>query len=202
MDAHHKIAVDSYYYSDWCYTVGIIFDDYQQEEPTKIISCYTRQYKQYNAGMFHQRELPGILKLLKQVDLSEFDTIIVDANVFIYKNNTTHDGLGKHLYDAIYKLCEGINIIGVCKSLYGDDEAYVKVFRGRSKKPLYITSYNIDTNVCAEYIKHMKGSHRIPRLLKILDDETKKFKANPIDIKGTCPIVKKRRHCSSYNKMH
>jgi deoxyribonuclease V len=201
-EPQHKLAVDSYYYNDWCYTVGIIFDDWQQSEPIETISCYTRTYKQYNPGNFHWRELPGIIKLLKQVDITHIDTIIVDANVFIYRNNTVSDGLGKHLYDAIYKRREDIKIIGICKSLCGDNEAYVKVFRGHSKKPLYITSYNIDTAQCAEYVKNMKGAHRIPKLLKMLDNETKKFKDNPLDTKDTCPVLKKRKHSSSYNKMH
>lgn len=192
-----KIAVDSYYYSDVdCYTVGIIFNDWTDYEPTNIIDCHTKNFERYIPGQFYKRELPGILALIKQIDLSEFDTIIIDGYVWLNGNdNKLHEGLGKKLYNALYKFNPNITVVGIAKTLFGSSGRYLEVHRGHSKQPLYIT-YQTPNNKCLDDIyscvKHMKGKYRIPKLLKILDKETKKYKDEPIEYKDKKEFLKKR----------
>lgn len=189
-----KLAVDSYYYSDVdCYTVGIIFNEWQDYDVENIIDCHTKNFEKYIPGQFYKRELPGILQLLKQIDLTEFDTIIVDGYVWLNdNNNNTHEGLGKKLYDKICLNYPNINVIGIAKSLFGNKSKYTTVFRGHSKNPLYITSSDNSDNAYADYVKKMKGKYRIPKLLKLLDKETKKYKDNPIEFKDIKEHLKKR----------
>ncbi|MEL6720525.1 MAG: hypothetical protein AAFP82_17595 [Bacteroidota bacterium] len=76
-----------------------------------------------------------------------------------------------YLYEV---LLEKIPIIGVAKKAFKDNEKLVrKILRGESKKPLYVSSVDIDVDLAANYIQNMAGEYRIPNLLKILDQRTK-----------------------------
>ena len=75
-----------------------------------------------------------------------------------------------HLYNS---LAGKMPIIGVAKTYFHENSA-VEVFRGTSKKPLYITSVGMETSEAAMYIRNMHGDFRMPKLLKLLDIETRK----------------------------
>jgi deoxyribonuclease V len=74
-------------------------------------------------------------------------------------------GLGKHLFEFF---AGRTRVIGVAKSQYRDSFG-VEVFRGESKRPLYVTSAGVDPYTAAGRIKVMHGSHRVPALLKRVD---------------------------------
>lgn len=74
-------------------------------------------------------------------------------------------GLGRHLWRT---LGEKVIVIGVAKTFFKGTET-VKVFRGRSRRPLYITSAGIDTFEAASLIEKMPGNFRIPDMLKLVD---------------------------------
>lgn len=48
------------------------------------------------------------------------------------------------------------------------------MYRGKSKNPLYITTVGVDRIATAQLVQEMKGAYRMPDLLRILDQETKK----------------------------
>jgi deoxyinosine 3'endonuclease (endonuclease V) len=175
-----KIAIDSYYQDESiCKTVGVIFNSWTDTEPEKEIECLTSNFEPYIPGEFYKRELPGILELLKQVNLEEFDTIIVDSFLELIdkESNTRKPGLGLHLADNLAKtgqLHKGLNIIGVAKSKFGKTgKISTAIYRGESKKPLWIQSLNKSNLDAGELIKNMAGPYRLPALLKILDKRTK-----------------------------
>ena len=161
-----KLAVDSYYYNDSdCYTVGVIFNSWTDKKPEKIVSCHTSKFGPYIPGQFWIRELPGIKSLLGKLDMTEFDTIVVDGFVNFGKD---HPGLGEHLHEL---LGDSIQVVGIAKSKFTGCEKFSKpVFRGKATNPLWVQG--IDPDV----IKNMSGNYKIPDLLKILDKETKKYR--------------------------
>ena len=62
----------------------------------------------------------------------------------------------------------------MAKSYFHQNEKLtVEVLRGKSKKPLFVTSVGMETAVAAEKINTMAGEFRIPALLKELDRLTK-----------------------------
>lgn len=165
-----KLAIDVYYYPNRAKVVGILFKNWDQPIPNDLITTYIYEVSEYESGMFYKRELSCILELLKQINLKDMSQIIVDG--FVYLDDTHRPGLGKYLFDALE---EKIPIIGVAKNPFSTVKSIVQeITRGESKKPLYISSIGISLNEASQCIQNMHGNFRIPTLLKLLDQETRK----------------------------
>jgi deoxyribonuclease V len=60
-------------------------------------------------------------------------------------------------------------VIGVTKSCFcGIGERYA-VFRGSSRRPLYVTAVGMDLEKAKDCILRMHGNFRIPSILKLAD---------------------------------
>lgn len=162
------LAFDTYYFENKGKTVCIAFDR-NENENIKVYSETLENIEAYTSGEFYKRELPCILSLLKQIDCSNVELIIVDG--FVYLDDNLKLGLGGYLYR---ELNSNIPVIGVAKTNFATLEKLKEtVFRGKSVKPLYITSIGIDLDKAANLIKNMQADYRIPTLLKKLDTLTK-----------------------------
>ena len=64
--------------------------------------------------------------------------IVIDG--YVYLDGNKKAGLGKHLYDALQ---ERSIVIGVAKSGFKDIPGETEIFRGGSKRALYVTSAGI-----------------------------------------------------------
>ena len=164
-----KIAIDTYYYKDRAKTVGIVFNEWEDEVPEKVLISWlsSDKYGPYIPGEFYKRELPCIMHLLEQVPDIRLEQEL-DKEHPDFRNNHPTDPM------KIY----GPAIIGVAKTSFkgcDSDHGIAKVYRGEAKNPLYVctTWFNMSANEAAERIKSMHGNYRIPTLLKILDKETK-----------------------------
>jgi deoxyribonuclease V len=115
----------------------------------------------YVPGAFYQRELPHLLGVLALVP-PPIDAVIVDGYVWLEPGKP---GLGARLYEA---LGGATPVIGVAKTRYASATA-VEVLRGDSARPLYVTAAGIDATDAAAHLASMAGSHRIPTLLKRVD---------------------------------
>ncbi len=159
------LAFDTYYFEDKAKTVAIEFSDWTAESVTQVYEETITGIDEYTPGEFYKRELPCILSLLKQIDLSTCKTIIVDG--FVVLDDENKIGLGGYLYN---RLNNEIPIIGVAKNDFIKIQTNKRaVYRGESKKPLFITAKGIDLDVAANCIKHMHGPYRFPDLLKQVD---------------------------------
>ncbi len=143
------LAVDVYYTVMKAKSVGVLFENWSDTKPIEIITSYTENPLEYEPGYFYKRELPCILELLKHTDLSKIDIIVVDGYVFL--GNKRKPGLGHYLYTSL----EGkIPVIGVAKTAFHNNEACVQeIYRGKSGKPLYISSIGIGLQNATECIK-------------------------------------------------
>jgi len=154
-------AFDVYYLENGCASAAaVLFSNYSDAEPTTVYTQFMSGAADYLPGEFYRRELPCILKLIEQIN-ENLDELIIDGYVMLWEK----PGLGQHLYNS---LNGKIPVIGIAKSKFKGSKG-VKVFRGNSKKPLYITSAGIDLQEACERIKTMHGDHRIPTLLKRVD---------------------------------
>lgn len=159
------IAFDTHYYDDKAKTVAVQFEHWADEVPTRVYSEIITGIAAYESGSFYKRELPCIVSLLKQVDLTTIDIIIIDG--FVVLDDEGALGLGGYLYEALDKQ---IPIIGVAKNNFAKiDTLKIPVLRGDSKKPLYITAKGISLQKAASYIQEMHGDYRFPTLLKEVD---------------------------------
>lgn len=162
-------AFDTYYYGNKAKTVALAFDSWYSSQPLEIYSEILEDVAEYTPGEFYKRELPCILSLLKQIDPTLIELIIVDSFVFLDDHEAL--GLGGHLY---HSLSGSIPVIGVAKTNFATiDQKKAMVLRGESKVPLYVTAIGTDLSEAAENIRNMHGTFRIPTLLKRLDDFTK-----------------------------
>jgi deoxyribonuclease V len=163
------LAFDTYYYDDQAKTVCITFKNWADTLPDNTYIDITDNVAEYEPGAFYKRELPCILNTLKKIDLSQVDIIIIDGFVFLDDDNKP--GLGNYLYKALEKK---IPVIGVAKTNFAQIHKNKRaLLRGKSVKPLFITSIGIDLDLATEKIKTMHGEYRIPDLLKDLDRLTK-----------------------------
>jgi len=162
------LAIDVYYYDSTAKVVGVLFNEFNEEEQEFYVE-YTENAGEYIPGEFYKRELPCILKILKRVDLKRVFMIIVDGHVYI--DNDENYGLGGKLWEHL----DGeIPVIGVAKTRFvGNMDTVKEVCRGESKNPLYVSSIGMDEGEAAYIITNMKGDHRIPDMLKLLDQKTK-----------------------------
>ena len=139
---------------------GLLFNNFEDISYSRKIELIVKDILPYESGSFYKRELPCILALLKEVS-ENLDFIIVDGYVFLDNNL---DGLGAHLFKEV-----NIPIIGVAKNAYKGISEDKLIFRGISKKPLYITSIGIDLSCAKTAIQSMAGNYRLPTLLKDVD---------------------------------
>ena len=159
------LAFDTHYFDDKAKTVAVQFKDWRGEVPCQVYSEILSDIQPYESGEFYKRELPCILSLLRQVDLTFIDTIVVDG--FVVLDDKGALGLGGYLYDA---LDQKIPVIGVAKNNFARiDTLKIPIQRGDSKKSLYITAKGISLQQAASYIQNMHGEFRFPTLLKEVD---------------------------------
>lgn len=162
------LAVDVNYKTNYAKSVGVLFN-WRDSKPNQIISQNIDSVKEYIPGEFYKRELPCILNLLNQIDISSLECIIVDG--YVYTTNEKAFGLGAHLY---YALKKKVPIIGLAKKPFFKIEKTCRpIFRGESKKALFISTIDYNEELAFERILGMAGKNRIPIILKHLDSLTK-----------------------------
>jgi len=159
------LAFDTYYAEQSAKTVAVQFEDWTNEDASHVYEETLTDIEDYESGQFYKRELPCILSLLKQIDLSTCDAIIIDG--FVVLDDEGAKGLGGYLYEA---LDQNVPIIGVAKNDFIKlDSLKRAVYRGESNKPLFVTAQGVDLEKAAQCLQHMHGDYRIPTLLKLVD---------------------------------
>jgi deoxyribonuclease V len=157
------LSVDVDYRDTGAFVAGISFHDWEDEKESGIFSSTLKNIDEYLPGQFYRRELPCILKLLEEHGIVP-DTIVIDG--FVYLDGKHEPGLGRHLYDA---LNGKVNVVGVAKRPFKGIPAECELLRGKSKKPLYVTSSGMPLETAKALIKSMHGTFRVPDLLKKTD---------------------------------
>ncbi|MBN2297813.1 MAG: endonuclease V [Deltaproteobacteria bacterium] len=160
------VAVDTAYSADKAVTAGVLVHVWDQALPEDAFISETAAASEYISGQFYKRELPCILNFLKEVSWRP-DIIIIDGYVFLAENTK---GLGQHLYEEMEKT---IPVIGVAKRPFAGNTTALPVYRGLSKRPLYVTAAGISLLEAAQHIKSMYGNYRIPVILKAVDNLSK-----------------------------
>lgn len=160
-----KAAIDVYYERDKSIAGCVVFKDWQDSCPIETKRIVLPSAKEYRPGEFYVRELPCILSILKSIDYV-FDTIIIDGFVHLKKGK----GLGTHLFES---LPYPSSVIGVAKNPLKIADKYITIMRGKSKRPLFVSSIGCSLEYAAKSIVSMHGHHRIPTLLKLADTITR-----------------------------
>jgi len=149
---------------------AVFFENWTSKEEHFYLQQYVTGHTQippYVPGNFKERELPLLLTFIegsqqKRKDLWEkVDTIIIDGYVDLGRD----PGLGRHLYN---ELKGKYLVVGVAKKPYKEANNAIKVFRGKSKTPLYVTATH-DPLGAASCMYALEGNYRLPTFLKLAD---------------------------------
>lgn len=124
----------------------------------------------YRAGEFYLRELPCLLAVL--ADIPKIDTVLIDG--FVTLGAERRDGLGAHLYRA---LGSRVPVIGIAKTPFRDMPTGLEVYRGHSRRPLYVTSRGMDEAGAQNFVQNMHGTHRLPTMLVAADRACREARA-------------------------
>jgi len=157
------LAIDVHYHADSASAAGISFESWTDGMPTNAFTASIRDIADYEPGQFYKRELPCMLALLNVVDIP-IDLLVIDG--YVYLSDNQQPGLGHYLYSALE---EQIPVIGVAKNAFRQMTTCGMAYRGKSSKPLYVTSVGIELAVATDLIQQMHGPYRIPTLLKMAD---------------------------------
>ena len=156
--------IDVYYRKDMAQSVCVVINDWSDDVPFKVYSLKQNVRQPYIPGEFYRRELPVIMNILKLVR-ERIEYILIDGYVWLNAEKT-QKGLGAFLYS---KLKNTVPIIGVAKNSFQNNKSAVILYRGASKRPLFITSIGINQDNASNLIKKMHGENRIPTIIKLTD---------------------------------
>ena len=158
------LAVDVHYHGDGrAVAAGVAFADWRSDviDRTEVVRLGSAQ--PYEPGNFAKRELPHVLELLDRFSKVPA-TIIIDGYVTLGVDQ--RDGLGARLFSALQGQ---VPVIGVAKSRFVGTPTETEVLRGKSKRPLYVTSRGIALEIAKGLIRDMHGINRLPTLLVAVD---------------------------------
>jgi deoxyribonuclease V len=117
----------------------------------------------YRPGEFYLRELPCLLSVLGLVS-EPLEGVVVDG--YVWLGGEGCPGLGGRLYEALGR---SVPVVGVAKSAFAGAAAARAVYRGGSRRPLYVTAAGLDVDSAARHVEAMHGPFRIPTLLRQVD---------------------------------
>ena len=154
------VALDVDYNTDRVVAAGIGFDAWTEAVPSlELVVASDAPAAEYEPGRFYLRELPHLTAVLALVDPAPA-IIVVDGYVWLAPGRP---GLGAHLHEAC-----GVPVIGVAKNPFAGAVA-IEVVRGDNARPLLVTAVGIEPADAAAHIRTMHGPHRIPTLLRRVD---------------------------------
>ncbi|MDH3328149.1 MAG: endonuclease V [Desulfobulbaceae bacterium] len=157
------LCVDVHYSETGALAAGVVFEEIDSCVITGEYIKKISRVSDYSPGHFYKRELPAILELLREVEHG-IKTIIIDG--YVWLSTDMRPGLGAHLYTA---LARKIQVIGVAKNAYKNASMAALLYRGRSRKPLYVTAAGMENELAVHLVKKMHGPHRLPTQLKYVD---------------------------------
>lgn len=155
-------CLDVHYHDPGATAAGVWFSDWPDSTSSAEVVLPIAQVEPYQPGQFFRRELPCLLAVLRGGPPA--DIVIVDG--YVWLEDEGHPGLGAHLFQA---LREKIPVIGVAKTKFAGAKPVQEIRRGESLNPLYITAAGIELSEAARHIARMHGPHRIPTLLRRVD---------------------------------
>lgn len=156
-------CVDASYSALQSTAACVLFDPWQNNQPSAQFVAHVREPKPYVPGHFVVRELPGLLAVVHKAPCLP-RVIVVDA--YVHLSPEGREGLGAHLYRA---LDQQVAVIGAAKTWFRGASHARPLTRGQSRRPIWITAAGMDPDDAVQCIASMHGPHRIPTLLKLAD---------------------------------
>lgn len=156
-------AIDVDYRDDKAVAACVVFDAWDASDSSEEKVMNISSVEPYVSGQFYRREMPCILAVLGKLSTKP-DVVIVDG--FVWLGDPTKPGLGGHLWEALGRRKD---VVGVAKNAFAGAAPIREVYRGTSKRPLYVGAAGCDLDSAALNVSAMHGDHRLPTLLRRVD---------------------------------
>lgn len=144
-------------------TAALLFGSWSDERESGTRLHTSPQVAAYEPGAFSRRELPCLLAVLKPL-AGQLEVVVIDGYVTL--DAAGRPGLGRFLFAAME---ERVAVIGVAKTAFQGSPHALPVQRGQSQRPLFVTAAGLDPSQAARFVQQMAGPHRLPTLLKRVD---------------------------------
>ena len=144
----------------------VLTESWEAESPTSTYVSDIETVEPYEPGNFYRRELPCIVSVLRMLPLLP-EIVVVDG--YVWLSSVDRPGLGARLYEALGR---STPVVGIAKTAFKGIESctcVIRVLRGTSRNPLFVTAVGIEPDVAAQCVRRMVGKHRIPEILRITD---------------------------------
>lgn len=115
----------------------------------------------YEPGEFFRRELPPLRAVLAAA-LPKVGLLIVDGYADLDPSGSP--GLGAYAHKEF-----GVPVIGVAKTRFVTATHAIRVIRGQSARPLFVTSTGLPLPDAAALVHAMSGKYRLPDALRRAD---------------------------------
>ena len=159
------VATDVGYEGTTATAAVVGFDAWSDDRARVEQTAVSTTAAPYKPGAFFEHELPSVLPLVRKLCVDhDARTVVVDG----YVQLGSKLGLGGHLRDALAADGLEIVVIGVAKNPFRGAPA-MEIHRGSSGRALYVSALGVETKDAAGWIEHMHGPHRIPTLLRRVD---------------------------------
>ena len=163
-------CLDVHYFEDKAQAAAIVFQDWKSSLSISEYTATTINPAKYEPGRFFLRELHPLLTVIDNI-VETIDCFVIDGYCYLSPDLTP--GLGASLSES---LVNNETIVGVAKNRFRDSKHAVELIRGKSTRPLFVTSIGIESAIAAQYVASMTGKYRIPSLLKAVDQLSRKHK--------------------------
>lgn len=157
---------DAHYDGSTVQAACLVAESWEADLPLEEHVLPIGHVEPYESGRFYRRELPclvGVLRLVRH----QPQVVVIDGYVWLASRG--RPGLGAHVYDVLGR---STPVVGIAKTaLVGVEQSAVvaAVYRGRSLRPLYVTSAGMDLRLAAAVVGRMAGTHRLPDLVRRVD---------------------------------
>jgi deoxyribonuclease V len=163
--------LDVHYSGKHATAACVIFEDWTDAVALCTAKKTIETPGEYVPGRFFERELPCLLSILEDVR-TRFETIVIDG--YVHLEAPPQLGLGVQLARSIpYRA----SVIGVAKSPFRRVGRFVEVYRGRSRRPLFVSATGMSLAKAARLVGTMHGPHRLPTLIREADRICRGYRA-------------------------
>lgn len=140
----------------------VLAHDWGDAGAAREVSVRVSPIAAYEPGAFFKRELPCLLRVLKEA--GPVQCVVIDG--YVWLDRAGSPGLGAHLYEALGR---GVPVVGIAKTAFKGSDMALRLERPGSEKPLFVTAAGMTAESALAHAQRLHGAHRIPTLLKAVD---------------------------------
>jgi len=155
-------CLDVHYADPRAAAACIVLPSWQASEPVDCVVKTVDGVMPYEPGAFYRRELPCIEEVLKALHRIP-EILVIDGYVWLGQGKK---GLGAYLFETRGSLGA---VVGIAKTSFVGAEPVGEVFRGQSRRPLFVSAVGMELAEACARVQEMHGQFRVPWAMSEVD---------------------------------